>query len=89
MTQKEIILKYLEHLHLGDREGGWVYEYRLRSIHTPFGWLGSQGDRRCRELAQEGKLERKKDGKYAMYRYARKELVMPSARTRGLQPAIL
>lgn len=44
MTHKEIILK-----HLNDIKD-WVFEYKLRGIDTKCGWLGSQGDRRAREL---------------------------------------
>lgn len=53
-------------------------EYSLRSRQTPYGWIGFQGDRRCRELAREGVLERRYVDGYAEYRYrgqvARQEL---------------
>jgi len=47
MTQKEIILNYLRSV----RE--WVPSYKLRSVYTPFGWVGHQGDRRARECRQK------------------------------------
>lgn len=63
MTQKEIITEYLKSLN-----GEWVKEYNLRAVHTPYGWIGSSGDRRCRELAEEGIIERRISGKYAEMR---------------------
>ena len=62
-TQREIILKYLELLH------DWTPSYRLLKQDTPFGWLGSGSDRIARYLAEEGKIERKQNGKYSYYRY--------------------
>ncbi len=62
-TQKEIIIKHLE------RWGGWIPEYLLRSVDTHFGWIGSQGDRRVRELVEEGVLEHRINGKYAEVRF--------------------
>jgi hypothetical protein len=61
MTQKEMIIKYLELLDC------WIPAYNLRSRKTIFGFLGHQSDRRARELAAEGKIERKLNGKYAYY----------------------
>ena len=63
MTQKEIVVEYLKSLN-----GEWVREYNLRAVHTPFGFLGFQADRRCRELAQEGIIERRLNGKFAEMR---------------------
>lgn len=61
MTQKQIILKYLEYV------GEPVPAYKLRSVSTPFGFLGHQADRVCRKLAQEGYITRVQMGKYAGY----------------------
>lgn len=60
MTQKEIIKKLLTN--------DWTPSYKLLMVNTPYGWLGSQADRRARELACDGEIERKIDGKYVYYR---------------------
>ena len=69
MTLKEIIIAHLK------RIGDWEPEYKLRAIETNFGWIGSSGDVRCRELAREGQLERKIEGKYAYYRVKKSSLI--------------
>lgn len=61
MTQREMIIKYLELL------GCWIPAYNLRGRKTIYGFLGHQADRRARELAVEGKIEKKLKGKYAYY----------------------
>jgi hypothetical protein len=68
LSQKEIIVKHL------NRWGGWMPEYLLRSVSTNFGWIGSQGDRRVRELVEEGILEHRINGKYAEVRYVDKTI---------------
>ena len=60
-TQKEIIINYLR------QTNDWIPSFKLRSIQTQFGWIGSQGDRRARELANEGKILHKIEG-YSYYR---------------------
>ena len=62
MIQKEILIKYLQ-----DAED-WIPSYKLRSINTNSGFLGSQGDRRARELFEDDKIERKMIGKYVYYK---------------------
>jgi hypothetical protein len=54
--------------------GGWVASYEFICKDTIYGWIGSSGDRRARELVAEGVLERKHDGKYAWYRIKPKQL---------------
>jgi hypothetical protein len=65
-------------LHLADI-GDWVPSYSLSKTQTRFGWVGSSGERRARELAEAGEhfvkgmvytIERRKVGKYAEYRVA-------------------
>lgn len=63
MTQKEILLKHLKDIDC------WIEEYKLRAVNTPHGWIGSSGDRRIRELAQEGIIERRMNGRYAEMRF--------------------
>lgn len=62
VTQKEMIVNYLNVL------GCWIPAYNLRGRKTIFGFLGHQADRRARELAAEGKIQRKTKGKFAYYK---------------------
>jgi hypothetical protein len=73
-TQQQIVVRYLAAC-----PGEWVSSYDLAKKETAWGWLGSQGDRRARELALAGKyeldgviyfIERRHLGKYAEYRVA-------------------
>ena len=79
ISQKQIILDHLKAIkeNSKDDEGQWVREYNLRSTNTPFGWLGFQADRRCRELHQDGQIERRLNGKYAEYRFKEAETFQP------------
>lgn len=61
-TQKEFIKEFLR------RENRWVRSYELRSTPTEHGFMGWQADRRARELAEDGEIERRHNGKYAEYR---------------------
>ena len=61
MTQYEIIKKYIE-------STGWIEEYKVRAINTPWGWIGARGDRNVRDLIKSGVLERKLEGKYCVVR---------------------
>jgi len=63
-------------LHLADM-GDWVPSYSLSKVQTKFGWCGSSGERRARELAEDGAheykgiiyiIERRQIGKFAEYR---------------------
>jgi len=63
ITQKEIILDYLK-----DAGAQWTPAYKLRSVNTPYGWIGHQGDRVCRKLAENKTIERCLIGRYAHYR---------------------
>lgn len=69
-------------LHLADQAGQWVMGYDLEKINTKYGWIGSSGTRRCRELSEAGKhriagveymIESRKQGKYVQYRVAEKK----------------
>lgn len=62
MTQQAIILKTLQDVN------DWVPSYRLVKIDTEYGWLGTSGDRRARQLHEEGFIDRRHNGKYAEYR---------------------
>lgn len=78
MTQADIILK-----HLGS-VNDWVPAYKLRSVTTEFGWLGHQGDRVCRKLAEQGKIERKLIGRYAHYKSKQEEYSIRCSKCNGL-----
>lgn len=62
LTQREIILNVLE-----DAKD-FVPSYNLIKTNTKWGWLGTSADRQARELAEEGLLQRKREGKYTYYR---------------------
>jgi hypothetical protein len=64
MTQQEILRHFLTN--------DWKPSWELIMKQTPFGWLGSSADRQARFLAENGEIERKRQGKYAYYR--RKQL---------------
>ena len=61
-TQKDIILNVLR------EKQDWVASYNLEKIDTRWGWLGTSGLKRCRELEVEGKIEKKMEGGYVWYR---------------------
>jgi len=62
MTQSEIIINYL------NDTNDWVASYKIIKVNTNWGWLGTSADRQARELAEQGILQRKRDGKYTYYR---------------------
>ena len=71
-TQHELIVRYLL-----KHRGVWIPSHQLQQKQTEHGWIGSEGDRRARELAQDGfydtkshriYIHRRKNGKYAEYR---------------------
>lgn len=68
-TQKQIIIEVLKHEY-----PNYVPSYELEKVRTPWGWIGTSGDRRCRELEAEGKLETEKRGQYVYYRIKRKQV---------------
>ena len=77
MTQRELIVRYL-----AAQMGTWIQSYDLVKKETELGYIGLQGDRRAQELAEEGFynspnfhyiIQRRRNGKYAEYRVARKE----------------
>ncbi len=63
MTQKKILVERLKDI------GDWIPAYKLRGVNTPYGFCGHQADRRLRELAAEGKILHRINGKYAEYKY--------------------
>lgn len=58
LSAKGIIVRYLQ-----KQPDKWFWGYELEKVSTPYGWIGTQGQRRARELAEDGKLDRRiKDG---------------------------
>lgn len=67
VTQPDILVAYLWYL------GDWTPTHALRGVETPFGFLGSAGDVRARELARnecadqlKGKVERARGGEIGL-----------------------
>jgi hypothetical protein len=76
-TQSEILVMFL-----ADQRGTWVPAHALQKLETPYGYVGSAGDVRARELARgecadqlKGKVERAEgrdiglDPRFAYYRF--------------------
>lgn len=61
-TYETIIYKVL-----ADKPNEWLPSYNLVKVSTPYGWLGSCADRIARYMAEDGKIARKRDGKYVYY----------------------
>jgi hypothetical protein len=63
MTHKDKILTYLR-----SWQPSFVSSVQIEKQATEWGAKGQTIDRRCRELAQEGKIERQMMGKIVWYR---------------------
>jgi hypothetical protein len=76
MTQYQIIISALKQIYKGfeDKDLAWVYGYELQSTATNAGWIGSNGGRRCRELASKGLIERREKNGQVQYRYIPTEI---------------
>jgi uncharacterized protein (DUF488 family) len=68
MTQRKIILSLL-----ADEPTRKFFSYELAKASTKYGWLGLSGDRRARELAEDGLVNREEKEGYAVYFYKPKE----------------
>lgn len=62
LTQEEIILAVLEDIN------DWTPSYNIIKVNTKWGWLGTGADREARRLAEQGIIQRKRDGKYTYYK---------------------
>lgn len=60
-SQQEIILLLLQ-------DGEWLKSYCFVREATRYGYLGTSGDRRARELAEKGQAERRRHNGQAEYR---------------------
>lgn len=66
-SEHKIIVNYLYDLRKWSE--GWVLAGKIRSISTPYGFIGFRGDRNVRDLVKMGILERRMNGKFAEVRY--------------------
>ncbi len=64
-SQSEMIVRLLE-----SKPKKWFMSYELTQVWTPFGWIGSEGKRRCRELVEAGLIIKEREGKYVKYHIA-------------------
>jgi hypothetical protein len=62
LTQEEIILAVLEDIN------DWTPSYNIIKVNTKWGWLGTGADREARRLAEQGIIQRKREGKYTYFR---------------------
>jgi hypothetical protein len=62
LTYPQIIKKVLQD------SNEWIPSYYFSKVNTDYGWIGSSGERRCRELAERGEIERKEEGRYTYYK---------------------
>lgn len=62
MTQRDIILKVLR------KNQAWTEGYKLVKVNTEWGWLGSDATRQCRELFTDGLIDKKREGKYTLFK---------------------
>lgn len=67
MIQTKIILKVLED------SGEWIPSHYFIKQNTQWGFLGTSAPRRCRELAEEDKIQVRRKGKYAFYKSKAKQ----------------
>jgi len=76
-TQTELVVRILN-----SKRGFWVPSYDLVKQNTPWGWTGTQSDRRAYEIVVDGYwdsqhnryfIEHKKEGRYAFFRVSKVE----------------
>ena len=73
-SPKQPSLKVLLSLYLKEKYPNFVNGGELEQFAIMQGYKASNGSRRCRELADEGTLERRMNGKSVEYRYKVKEV---------------
>ena len=64
MKQHQIILKVLEEAY-----PNWIMSYDLEKVSTKWGYIGTAGLKRCRELRAKGQIEQVDEGQYIKYRF--------------------
>lgn len=79
LSQKQILILYLKQIFDGmiDKNNAWVRAWEMRGRETPYGFTGHQADKRLRELAIDGIIDRKiNDDGYSCYRYKPQPVVI-------------
>lgn len=66
---KKLSLKQRILERLKDMEGQWVHRGRIEERVKEWGYLAENGNRRCRELCEDGLIERKEEKGSVSYRY--------------------
>ena len=56
---------------LKEFEGKWIHKGRIEERSKEWGYLAENGNRRCRELCEDGIIERKEEKGSVLYRYAK------------------
>lgn len=65
---KNRILAYLIKWHNIDPDK-WIPGYKIEELCRQNGYMASNGLRRCRELSNEGRIQRRLNKKFVEYRY--------------------
>lgn len=68
LTYEEIIMRVL------GESNDWVPSFNLIKTNTKWGWLGTSADREARRLAENGLIDRKREGRYTYYRLIQGQL---------------
>lgn len=58
---------------LKEMEGQWVHKGRIEERTKEWGYLAETGDRRCRELSEDGIIQRKEERGSVLYRYQKED----------------
>lgn len=69
LSYSDIILKVL-----ADEPNRKFATWELMMKQTRYGWIGSSGEVRARNLAEKGKINRDSSGQYAVFWHKAKEL---------------
>ena len=84
LSVSEIIYEYLKE-RAGEYHAGYEFCNKTVTVGNYTYWLGSSADRKARQLAIDGKIERVRKGKYAFYRVKPKEPTQLKLSTASLQ----
>lgn len=58
------------------KHGDWMHKGDIETLSKNAGFLGDNGGRRCRELVEEGILEKKEEKGSVLYRYKKRETII-------------
>ena len=77
---KKIGLKQKILNRLMEMEGQFIHKGRIEERVKEWGALAETGDRRCRELCEDGIIEKKEVNGSVLYRYVKKETPKPQVK---------